>query len=404
LLRKLYYGNPGNSYEQGCRVVAKLAGKSVTSELVDAEKKATKEFKAINIFGRFPMLETSEGVLHESMAIAKYLANGHATLLGANDLERAQIDQWTNWVLELSGKLDKVCYAILGSEPIEQAEFNDSMKDVKEAIKAASATWTSGWLVGSSITVADIMVASILALPFQLVLDGGFRKPTEKVYEWFERVAKDAAFASIFGRVKICAKALKPVLKEAGAAAGGKKVKEAKKEAPKKEEAPKEVKVVNPLEALPPSPWNFFDFKTLMVNHKDKAGGAMEELKKQFDPVGYSFWFLHYDKYKGEGEVLYKTENLMKGFLQRFDHFRKHALARMCILGDAPKLEIEGVWCFRGNEIPFEMHDHPQFEYYEHRKIDFNNAKDFNLIREFWSAEIGKKANGMKIQSVMWHK
>ena len=29
----------------------------------------------------------------------------------------------------------------------------------------------------------------------------------------------------------------------------------------------------------------------------------MEELKKQYDPVGYSFWFLHYDKYGDEGKV-----------------------------------------------------------------------------------------------------
>ena len=34
------------------------------------------------------------------------------------------------------------------------------------------------------------------------------------------------------------------------------------------------------LDQLPPSPWNFFDFKTLFVNHKDKAGGGMEALKE----------------------------------------------------------------------------------------------------------------------------
>ena len=108
------------------------------------------------------------------------------------------------------------------------------------------------------------------------------------------------------------------------------------------------MKAKNPLDALPESPWNFFDFKTLMVNHKDKAGGGMEALKEQFDPEGYCFWFFHYDKYGSEGQVLYKTENLMKGFLQRFDHFRKHCLAKMCILNEEPNLEIEGVWCFRG--------------------------------------------------------
>jgi len=50
------------------------------------------------------------------------------------------------------------------------------------------------------------------------------------------------------------------------------------------------------------------------------------------------------------------------------------------------------------------MHDHPQFEYYEERKMDINNKKDLQLIREFWGGEMGKKANGKKIQSIAWHK
>ena len=94
----------------------------------------------------------------------------------------------------------------------------------------------------------------------------------------------------------------------------------------------------------------------------------------------------------------------MRGFLQRFDHFRKHVLAKQCILNEEPNLEIEGVWCFRGKELPFELIDHSQFEYYQSRKLDFNDPKDFQLIREFWSAEVGGKANGMKIQSAAWHK
>ena len=115
-------------------------------------------------------------------------------------------------------------------------------------------------------------------------------------------------------------------------------------------------------------------------------------------------WFFHYDKYKGEGEKLYMTENLMQGFLQRFDHYRKHAFARMCILGEEPKLEIEGVWLFRGLEIPKAMHEHPQFEYYEERKMDLKNEADLKLLREFWGGAIDKQANGMRIQSIAWHK
>jgi len=43
---------------------------------------------------------------------------------------------------------------------------------------------------------------------------------------------------------------------------------------------------------------------------------------------------------------------MLNGFLQRIDHFRKHALAMHCMLGEEPNLEIEGVWLFRGKGIP----------------------------------------------------
>ena len=60
------------------------------------------------------------------------------------------------------------------------------------------------------------------------------------------------------------------------------------------------------------------------------------------------------------------------------------------------------MWCFRGQQIPQELIDHLEFEYYHHRKLDFNNEKDFQLIREFWAAN--GTANGMPIRIAVWHK
>ena len=169
-------------------------------------------------------------------------------------------------------------------------------------------------------------------------------------------------------------------------------------------EPKEEKKAPNPLDLLPPSSFDLFNFKTFFVNHKDKSGAAIDEMLKIYDPAGYGIWFLHYDKYKGEGEVLYKTENLSKGFLQRFDQFRKHAFARHLVLGEEPNLEIEGVWLFRGTGIPQEAIDHPQFEYYKQRKMDLNDPADVALLRAFWGAKEGDIVNGLKAQSVMWHK
>ena len=191
-------------------------------------------------------------------------------------------------------------------------------------------------------------------------------------------------------------KGLKPQLKEAAEP----KKKQAAQPAAKKEKPAEEAaapkKDINPLDALPPSPWNFFDFKTLYVNHPDKAGGGIEELKKQYDPEGYTFWYTKYDKFGTEGQVMYKFENLMKGFLQRFDHFRKHAFGKLNMIGEEPNLDICGVWCFRGKELPQECHDHPQWEYMNTRKMDINNADDIKLIAQHWSATVGSEIEGVK--------
>lgn len=76
---------------------------------------------------------------------------------------------------------------------------------------------TGQWLVGNNMTVADVMVAALMQLPFMVLLDEGLRKPAPKVYEWYERVIADASFKAIFGKRSIVPKACKPTFKEAGA-------------------------------------------------------------------------------------------------------------------------------------------------------------------------------------------
>merc|ERR1712124_215679 len=89
------------------------------------------------------------------------------------------------------------------------------------------------------------------------------------------------------------------------------------------EEEPKKAK--NPLDCLPETKFNFFDFKTMITNEDKKA--SCEFLWKNYDPKGFSFWKVYYDKYEGEGVKLYMTTNLRSGFLERLEHFRKYSYA-----------------------------------------------------------------------------
>ena len=82
----------------------------------------------------------------------------------------------------------------------------------------------------------------------------------------------------------------------------------------------------NPLDLLLETNFILYDFKAFIVNASNKLD-AMNFLQENFDEKGFlfflrfSFWKIEYEKYLGEGEKLYMTNNLDGGFVQRLEHF-----------------------------------------------------------------------------------
>lgn len=207
--------------------------------------------------------------------------------------------------------------------------------------------------------------------------------------------------------------------------------KEEKKEEKKKEVAPKKEaaggddepakKPKSELDLLPPTPFDLFNFKTFFVNHPDKGGKAIdlflngpasEEFQKEwmFDKDGWSVHHMHYEMYvdsKGvrqEGNKVYHTENMVNGFLQRWEDFRKFSFGKMCVLGTEDCQEIMGVFMWRGHKVPKECEDHPSFEYYKRRQLDLSNADDIALVRQYWNSKEGDTVSGMPVLSSFWQK
>jgi len=84
--------------------------------------------------------------------------------------------------------------------------------------------------------------------------------------------------------------------------------KEEVKAAPAKKEETDEAPVKkekNPLDVLPPTTFNLYDFKTFFVNCPDKKGLGMKTFFEQYDKTGYCVYFVHYEMYEGEGKVIY---------------------------------------------------------------------------------------------------
>jgi len=149
------------------------------------------------------------------------------------------------------------------------------------------------WLVGGHLTVADVVCAMPLVVLFQTCLDAGYRKAMPNVTAWMTRFVALPEVVSRLGHIKFCAKALKPVLEEK-----------------KKEEAPKPQPVAavkkekteddkDPRDE--PSKFDLYNFKTLFVNSPDRRGEGMKAFFEQYVKEDYCVYFVHYEKYEGEG-------------------------------------------------------------------------------------------------------
>lgn len=105
----------------------------------------------------------------------------------------------------------KVGYNVFGYA-YNTEDFNNGVKGIKEQVKILN-THLEGkqYLVGNSVTLADVSNFVSLIIPFALVLDGGFRKAMPHVSAWFQRMSQESAVKSVVGSCKMCEKQVKPV-------------------------------------------------------------------------------------------------------------------------------------------------------------------------------------------------
>lgn len=151
---------------------------------------------------------------------------------------------------------------------------------------------------------------------------------------------------------------------------------------------------------FPETTFNFYDFKTLYVNAKNKHE-ALDFLWKNWDAKAFSFWYVRYDKLPGECQKLFLTKNLMTGFLTRADQCRKYALAVQGVYGEEPDFETCGVWLWRGTEILEPLKEHSQFEVYQFKKLNIEDSKDKALIEEYWcKLDDDAVVDGRKLQAI----
>merc|ERR1719445_3027722 len=298
-------------------------------------------------------------------------------------------------------------------------QYNKNATDrAKEDIKAALKTLndhllTRTYLVGESVTLADIAVACTLLSLYKQVLDPSFRKPFMNVTRWFTTVVNQPKAKDVLGAVALCSKMAefdaKKFAEFSGKGAGDKKGKEKapkaekkkepekkkeKKEEPAADEIPMEPKKKDPLDALPKGTFDLEEWKRFFSNNDEDK--AIQWFWDNFDSENYSIWRGDY-RYNSELSLVFMSCNLMGGMFQRLDKLNKNAFASACVFGENNNSSISSIWVFKGQQLAFDLNEDWQVDYssYDWTKLDPALPETKTVVNQYWKWE-GSDSEGRK--------
>ncbi|CAN1835646.1 Elongation factor 1-gamma 2 [Linum perenne] len=266
-----------------------------------------------------------------------------------------------------------------------------ALKRALDALNSYLATTT--FLVGHSVTLADIILVCNLHMGFSRIMTKSFTSAFPHIERYFWTLVNQPNFKKVMGEVK--------QTESVPAVESGKKPAQTKEKAKPKEETKKEVakpkpeavadeeepapkpKAKNPLDLLPPSKMVLDEWKRLYSNTKTNFREvAIKGFWDMYDPEGYSLWFCDY-KYNDENTVSFVTLNKVGGFLQRMDLARKYAFGKMLVIGSEAPFKVKGLWLFRGQEVPqFVIDECYDMELYEWKKVDISDEAQKERVNQ----------------------
>ena len=386
------YVLPGSPRASSCILALNLA--KVDYELVYQTLADLKDesYLKLNPFGKSPCLDTPEGPIFESGAIARWAARRSSGLYGSNDVEATKVDMWYDWArTTLYPKAASFIYSIFGLEADfvtkhDEKSFREAIADFVKFCKPLDA-YLKGkdYLVGNGVTIADVALVTDLNSIYKFCLEKKDREALPNVTAYFTKLVNSKDFAAVLRGYKPSDQTFKIKYyskKEKNAKNVEKKEKKQEKK-PEKKAAP----VVEEKKKEPEFPATNFDmhsFKTFFVNEPD-VQKKMDYLWQNFDEKAMSIWHLTYDKLPSECKKLFLTNNLMTGFIDRAAHMRKHVFGVHDVVGEEGNYNIKGVWMGRGTEELPLIKEHDQCDVYKYRKLDPKNPEDKKLITEYFT-------------------
>jgi len=325
------------------------------------------------------------------------------SLMGEVPEQGAEVLQWLAFAAhQILPTHATLFYPLIGYNTATDEVREGSLTSLRSALETLDRhLLTRTFLVGESITLADINVTLALYPLFRQCVDAAFRADFINVNRYYTTIANQPKFLDILGPVVLCDKIKVPT----GKAGKGKEQPKVGKAEPKVvekvEKQPEAVhkpnddeeeeesyedekpKTKNPLDLLPPSTFVLDTWKRFYSNNSEED--SIKYFWTNFDKEGFSVWRASYKFVEEElkGKQVFMTCNLLGGLFNRCEEARKYAFGAFLVFGTDGDTEIHGLWVFRGADIPAEIRECGDFESYSFVKLDPTDEEHKQEINGF---------------------
>ncbi|KAJ3671096.1 hypothetical protein LUZ60_008522 [Juncus effusus] len=161
-----------------------------------------------NRVGKVPVLETPDGPIVESNAMARYVAklNGdNNTLCGSSAYEFVQIEEWMTYATtEIDEVLARWVYVRTGVYPYNARAERILVDCMKKSLRTLNTRLAkkANYLVGNCITLADVVMVCDLYPGFTRVMTKSFTSKFPHVERYFWNLVGQPNFKKVLGEVK----------------------------------------------------------------------------------------------------------------------------------------------------------------------------------------------------------
>jgi elongation factor 1-gamma len=147
---------------------------------------------------KLPALSAGDVTISGISSIALYLAP--KSLKGNNSLEEAQILQWINLA---EHEIRPAVLALIDTSAAAKPAQNRARQEILNYLDVLNKILlTRTYLVGESLTLADISVVCTLVPVFQRVMDAATRSKSSNVLRWFNTITPQPNVKHVLGDAK----------------------------------------------------------------------------------------------------------------------------------------------------------------------------------------------------------